>query len=184
MLDELAADGGPPVYTLMPTQARGILVRIQSGSVREADARIKDWNVHSAVYALRLRTIRPSAAVDRSTVIMYFHGAGWVMGDATTHNRLVRELAVGAEATVVFLDYDRAPEHRYPVAIEEAYAATRYVAGHPEEFGVDGSRLALAGDSVGGNMAAVVSLLASCKAKVWSCDSGSAPFLSCHECRF
>jgi acetyl esterase len=91
---------------------------------------------------------------------MYFHGAGWVMGDATTHDRLVRELAVGADATVVFLDYDRAPEHRYSVAIDEAYAATCYVAQHPEEFEVDATRLVVAGDSVGGNMATVVCLLA------------------------
>jgi hypothetical protein len=83
----------------------------------------------------------------------------WVMGDATTHDRLVRELAVGANATVVFLDYDRAPEHRYPVAIEEAHAATCYVTEHPEEFEVDATRLAVAGDSVGGNMATVVCLL-------------------------
>ncbi len=91
---------------------------------------------------------------------MYFHGAGWVMGDATTHDRLVRQLAVGANATVVFVDYARAPEHRYPVAIEEAYAATCNVSEHGEEFGVDPIRLAVAGDSVGGNMATVVSLLA------------------------
>src|SRR4029077_14892560 len=89
-----------------------------------------------------------------------FHGAGWVMGDSTTHDRLVRELAVGDGATVVFVDYDRAPEHRYPVAIEQAYAATRYVSEHAEEFGVDAIRLAVAGDSVGGNMATVVALLA------------------------
>jgi acetyl esterase/lipase len=81
------------------------------------------------------------------------------MRDATTHDRLVRELAVGANATVVFVDYDRAPEHRYPVAVEEAYAATCYVSEHAQEFGVDTTRLAVAGDSVGGNMATIVSLL-------------------------
>ena len=91
---------------------------------------------------------------------MYFHGAGWVMGDATTHGRLARQLAVGSHATVVFLEYDRAPEHRYPVAIEQAYAATRYVSDHADQFGVDESRLAVAGDSAGGNMATVVALLA------------------------
>src|SRR5262245_15524126 len=91
---------------------------------------------------------------------MYFHGAGWVMGDSTTHDRLVRELAVGADATVVFVNYNRAPEHRYPAAIEEAYAATCYVSEHDNEFRVDATRLAVAGDSVGGNMATVVSLLA------------------------
>jgi len=91
---------------------------------------------------------------------MYFHGAGWVMGDSTTHDRLVRRLAIGAGAMLVFVDYDRAPEYRYPVAIEEAYAATCYVADHPEEFGVDAARLAVAGDGVGGNMATIVTLLA------------------------
>jgi acetyl esterase len=73
--------------------------------------------------------------------------------------RVGSELAVGANATVVFVDYDRAPEHRYPVAVEEAYAATCYVSEHAQEFGVDTTRLAVAGDSVGGNMATVVSLL-------------------------
>ena len=72
---------------------------------------------------------------------MYFHGAGWVMGDSTTHDRLVRRLAIGAGAMLVFVDYDRTPEYRYPVAIEEAYAATCYIADHPEEFGVDATRL-------------------------------------------
>jgi len=159
MLDKLAAEGGRPVYTLTPAEARNVLLRVQSGPVRKPDVQVKDWNVHSGQHALRLRTVRPDITTDRRPFIMYFHGAGWVMGDATTHDRLVRELAVGANATVVFLDYDRAPEHRYPVAIEEAYAATCYVTEHPEEFGVDAKRLAVAGDSVGGNMATVVCLL-------------------------
>jgi acetyl esterase len=84
------------------------------------------------------------------------------MGDSMTHDRLVRELAVGANATVVFVDYDRAPEHRYPVAMEEAYIATRYLSKNAEKFGVDATRLAVAGDSVGGNMATVVSLTTQC----------------------
>jgi len=158
MLGELAAEGGPPVYTLTPAEARNVLLRAQSGSVRKPDVQIKDWNVQSGQHALRLRTVRPATTTGRRPVIMYFHGAGWVMGDATTHDRLVRELAVGANATMVFLDYDRASEHRYPVAIEEAYAATSYVPEHPEEFEVDATRLAVAGDSVGGNMATVVCL--------------------------
>ena len=160
LIDQLAADGGPPVYTLTSDEARNALLRAQSGSVRKPDAQVKDLNVDSGRYALRLRTIRPDGAAERGPVIMYFHGAGWVMGDSTTHDRLMRELAVGADATVVFVDYDRAPEHRYPVAIEQAYAATRYVSEHAEEFGVEATRLAVAGDSVGGNMATVVSVLA------------------------
>jgi acetyl esterase len=160
VINQLAAHGGPPIYTLTPEEARSVLLRAQSGSFRKPDAEVKDWKVSSGPYTLRLRTIRPHTAVDSSPVVIYFHGAGWVMGDSTTHDRLVRELAVGANATLVFVDYDRAPEHRYPVAIEEAYAATCYVSGHAEEFGVDAARLAVAGDSVGGNMATVVTLLA------------------------
>ena len=159
-IDKLAAEAGPPIYTLTPEEARNVLSRAQSGSVQKPDARIEDLKVASGQYSFRLRTIRPDDAKDRGPVIMYFHGAGWVMGDARTHDRLVRELAVGADATLVFVDYDRAPEHRYPVAIEQAHAATRYVSEHAEEFGVDATRLAVAGDSVGGNMATVVSLLA------------------------
>ena len=126
---------------------------------RKPEAQVKDWKLHSGGHTLRLRTVRPYTTASRRPIIMYFHGAGWVMGDATTHDRLVRELAVGANATVVLLDYDRAPEHRYPMATEEAYAATCYVTEHPKEFGVDTTRLAVAGDSVGGNMATVVCIL-------------------------
>ena len=75
------------------------------------------------------------------------------MGDSATHDRLGNELAVGASAMLVFVDYDRAPQHRYPVAIEETYAATCYVSEHAAEFGVNAARLAVAGESVGGNMA-------------------------------
>jgi acetyl esterase len=168
--------GGPPVYTLTPDQARAGLLQAQAGPVWKPNAEIKDWNVSSSPHSLRLRRIRPTAAGDGLPVIMYFHGAGWVMGDATTHDRLIRELAVGANATVVFVDYDRAPEYRYPVAIEEAYAATCYVSQHAEEFGVDATRLAVAGDSVGGNMATVAALLAKQRSGPPTCRSTS--FLS------
>jgi acetyl esterase/lipase len=102
----------------------------------------------------RIRVIRPEGAEGPLPVIIYFHGAGWVMGDTTTHDRLVRQLAVGAHAAVIFVDYDRSPEARYPVAIEEDNAVAKYVAEHPGEFNIDASRLAIAGDSVGGNMTA------------------------------
>ena len=160
LIDQLAADGAPPVYTLTPDEARNVLLQAQSGSVRKPDAQVKDFIVNWGGFALRFHTTRPIDAVDRGPAIMHFHGGGWVVGDAKTHDRLVRELAMGTDAMVVFLDYDRAPERRYPVAIEQAYAATCYVSEHAEEFGVDATRLAVAGDSVGGNMATVVSVLA------------------------
>jgi acetyl esterase len=91
---------------------------------------------------------------------MHFHGGGWIVGDKDTHDRMTREIAVGANATVVFVDYDRSPEAQYPVAIEQAYAATKYVAEHGRELAVDPTRKAIVGDSVGGNMAAAVTLMA------------------------
>jgi acetyl esterase len=91
---------------------------------------------------------------------MHFHGGGWILGDKETHDRLMRDIATGAQATVVFVDYARSPEAHYPVAIEQAYAATQWVVANGASLGVDPSRLAVFGDSVGGNMVAAVTLLA------------------------
>ena len=86
--------------------------------------------------------------------ILYIHGGGWILGNGGTHDRLVRELAVGVHAAVLFVEYDRSPEAQYPVAIEQAYAAARWITRHGPAEGLDASRLAIAGDSVGGNMTA------------------------------
>ena len=109
---------------------------------------------------IALRIVRPRGFPDPLPVVLYFHGGGWVMGDKGTHERLVREIATGALATVVFVDYARSPEARYPVAIEQAYAATKWVAENGATIKVDPSRLALVGDGAGGNMVAAVTLLA------------------------
>jgi len=93
-------------------------------------------------------------------VFMFFHGGGWVLGDYPTHERLIRDLVVNSGAVAVYVNYTPSPETHYPTAINQAYAATKWVAEHGKEIGVDGSRLAVAGNSVGGNMAAVVSLMA------------------------
>jgi acetyl esterase len=159
LLDHLAAENGPPVYSLTPEQARTALVQLQSAPVPRPDAEIEDRTIETGPHQLRLRSFRARQATSPCPGIIYFHGGGWVVGDATTHDRLVRELAVGAGATVIVVDYDRAPEHHHPVAIEQGYAAVRHVSEHPEEFGVDATRLAVAGDSAGGNLATVVALL-------------------------
>jgi acetyl esterase len=91
---------------------------------------------------------------------MYFHGGGWVLGDADTHDRLVREIADGANAAVVFVNYTPSPEARYPEAIEESYAATKWIAENGGTLAIDSTRLAVAGDSAGGTLAAAVTLLA------------------------
>jgi acetyl esterase len=91
---------------------------------------------------------------------MYFHGGGWILGDAKTHDRLIRTLATRTGAALVFVKYTPSPEAQFPVPLEEAYAATKYVAEHGAELGLDTTRLAVAGDSVGGNMATEVTRLA------------------------
>jgi acetyl esterase len=158
-IDSLA--GSPPIYTHTPAAARDVLLGAQSGPIAKPAAQIEDKVLPiGPTGQTRVRVLRPEGAQGVLPVIVYFHGGGWVLGDAATHDRLVRELAVGANAAVVFVDYDRSPEARYPIAIEQDYAATKYVAEHASEFGVDPTRLAIAGDSVGGNMTAVVSLMA------------------------
>jgi len=160
-LDALVAAKVPAPNTLTPVQARELLAGAQSGKVAKPAADIEDRVIPvGPTGSTRIRIIRPQGAHGVLPVVMYFHGAGWVMGDVNTHDRLVRQLAEGARAAVVFVDYERSPEARYPVAIEQDYAATKYVAEHAAELNVDASRLAVAGDSVGGNMAAVVSLMA------------------------
>lgn len=154
-------EGAPAIYTLTPAEARGVLHGAQSGPVKAPAVDSEDRVLPvGPTGETKVRVIRPAGATGTLPVIVYFHGAGWVMGDTLTHDRLVRELAAGANAAVVFVDYDRSPEARYPVAIEQDYAVTAYVAQHADEFGIDPERLVIAGDSVGGNMTAVVSLLA------------------------
>src|SRR5258708_6305682 len=107
-----------------------------------------------------LRIFRPVGNHSALPVVMYFHGGGWVLGDADTYDRFVREMVNGVGAAVVFVEYNRAPEERYPVPVEECYAATQWVVEHANEIGVQAGQIAVAGDSAGGNIAAAVTILA------------------------
>ena len=156
-LDELNSSGGPQIYELSVKDARGVLTGAQAGPVDKLPADIEDLTIPGDV---SVRIVRPKGSSSTLPAVVYFHGGGWVLGDADTHDRLVREIANGAEVAVVFVNYTRSPEAKYPVAIEQAYTATKYVAENGKKHNLDGSRLAVAGDSVGGNMAAAVTLLA------------------------
>jgi acetyl esterase len=158
-IDGLA--GATPIYSLSPDQARSVLVRAQSIPVGKPGAKIEDIVFPvGPTGSVPVRIVRPAGTVDVLPVVIYIHGGGWILGDRNTHDRLVREIAVGAGAAVVFVDYDRSPEARYPVAIEQAYAATCYAIDHSGDLRIDPCRLAVVGDSVGGNMAAALTLMA------------------------
>ena len=160
-IDAVAASGGAPIYTLTPDAARNLLRTVQSGAELPKGVSIKDSKLPvGPTGETRIRILRPTAAKGALPALVYFHGAGWVMGDTLTHDRLVRELVVKAGIAVVFVDYERSPEARYPTAIEQDYAVTKYVAEHGAKLGLDPKRIAIGGDSVGGNMTAVVAQLA------------------------
>ncbi|MGW0084340.1 alpha/beta hydrolase [Streptomyces sp. NPDC003393] len=140
--------------------ARNLLDDVQSGPVDMPDVDEKWITVPAEVGDVRVRIIKPVGSTGVLPAILYVHGGGWILGNAGTHDRLVRELAVGAEAALVFVEYDRSPEAKYPVAIEQAYATAQWVTTNGTEEGLDGSRLVVAGDSVGGNMSAALTHMA------------------------
>ena len=155
------ATSSPPfVYELGADGARKVLDDIQAAPIDKLDVADKWITVPAEVGDVRVRIVKPVGATDDLPAILYVHGGGWILGNADTHDRLVRELAVGADAAVVFVEYDRSPEAQYPVAIEQAYATARWITEHGRTEGLDASRLVVAGDSVGGNMTAVLAILA------------------------
>ncbi len=111
-------------------------------------------------FALTLNVVRPLGFGGELPGFIFVHGGGWVLGDYPTHRRLVRDLVVESGCAAVFVNYTLSPEAHYPQAINEIYAATTWVASHGKEIGVDGSRLAIVGNSAGGNMAGATSLMA------------------------
>lgn len=156
----------PFLYELGPEGARKVLDDLQAAPIAMPDVDEHWITVPAPVGDVRVRIVRRRGISAPLPVILYVHGGGWVLGNAGTHDRLVRELAVGVNAAVAFVEYDRSPEARYPVAIEQAYATARWIVQHGREHGLDAARLAVAGDSVGGNMAAALTILAKRRADV------------------
>ncbi|MFF1911728.1 alpha/beta hydrolase [Streptomyces sp. NPDC058239] len=156
------ATANPPyLFDLPPAEGRKAVDEVQSGETDKLQID-EEWITVSGgpTGSVRARIVRPAGVEGTLPVILYIHGAGWVFGNAHTHDRLVRELAVGANAAVVFPEYDLSPEARYPVAIEQNYAVAKWVVQQGASKNLDGSRLAVAGDSVGGNMSAALTLMA------------------------
>src|SRR3954470_12584820 len=155
------ATAGPPfLYELTPAEARAVVDELQVAPIDTLPISERWITVPADVGEVRVRIVRPPDAVGTLPAILYMHGGGWVLGTADTHDRLVRELAVGTGAAVVFVDYDRSPEARYPVALEQGYATAQWIVREGAANQLDPSRIAVAGDSVGGNMTAALALMA------------------------
>src|ERR671921_2936965 len=161
-LESLQQNPGPPLYKLSPEQARNVLSGLQAGPIKKLPVDIDNRTIpRGPTGEISIQLVRPpNSSNETLPVVMYFHGGGWVLGGFDTHDRLVRELANKANVTVVFVNYTLSPEAKYPVAVEQAYAATKWVAQNGQTINVNSSSLAVVGDSVGGNMAAAVTLLA------------------------
>ena len=160
LLDLIVQRGVPPTHTLTPDEARrAYLERRRFTQPAPPDvASVRD----ETSGPVPMRVYRPLGAAAGATLpaLVYFHGGGWVIGDLDTHDTLCRELANGAGVCVVAVDYRRAPDHRFPAAVDDCYAATRWIVAQAAALRIDPTRLAIGGDSAGGNLAAVVAIAA------------------------
>ena len=165
LLDLMIERQVPPTHTLSPAEARHFYRERRAVTQPEPPAigEVRELSAPGPHGPIALRLYQPQAKAERRAappVLVYYHGGGWVIGDLDTHDTLCRQLALGSGCAMVAVDYRMAPEFRFPAAVDDSLAATRWVRDHAGELGVDASRLAVGGDSAGGNLAAVVSIAA------------------------
>src|SRR5205814_2464190 len=164
VIDLVVKSGRPPYHLLSPKEARRMFLETRPASTPPAPqiGSVRDVEAEGPLGAIPLRVYRPAGVPDatRLPAHVYFHGGGWVIGDIEPHDVRSRQLTAEAGVAVVSVDYRLAPEHKFPASVDDAWAATRWVAGHADELGVDARRLSVGGDSAGGNLAAVVALRA------------------------
>ena len=159
--DALVDDPGPPLYTLSPAAARAVLDDAQAGPIAMPEAEVEQHTIPGGpAGTISIVLVRPVDHNGKLPAVIYTHGGGWALGNFGTHERLVRDLASQSKAAFVFVEYPRSPEAQFPVAIEQVYATLDWVARHGAELGLDPNRIAIAGDSVGGNMTAAIALMA------------------------
>ena len=156
------ATAGPPfTFELPPDVSRKGLEDLQSGNELKPDADVTDVTVDTgATGSVMVRIVRPLHQHGRLPVVLYTHGAGWVLGSPDTHERLARDLAVGANVAVVLPHYDRSPEAKYPTALEQCWAVAKWIISDGPDHDLDASSMVIAGDSCGGNIAAALTFLA------------------------
>jgi acetyl esterase len=156
------ANAKPPfLFDLPVAEGRQTVDSVQDGDIPAPAANVTDVMVDGGPTGeVSVKIYRPQGSAGVMPVLLFTHGAGWVFGDAHTHDRLVRELATRAQAAAVFVNYSRSPEARYPTALEEIYAVLEWIGTHGAEHDLDPAKIAVAGDSVGGNMTAALTIMA------------------------
>ncbi|HSF19413.1 MAG TPA: alpha/beta hydrolase [Vicinamibacteria bacterium] len=160
-LKVLNSSGGPPLESLPPLEAREVLVNAQASlEVDVSGIEESKKTITADGYTIELDIVRPEGVQGKLPVFIFIHGGGWVLGDYPTHKRMVRDLVVLTGFSGVFVNYTRTPDAKYPQAVNEIFAATKWVAQHGDEIKVDGKNMAVVGNSVGGNMTAVMALKA------------------------
>lgn len=160
-LKELNTSGGKPMETMQPAEARKVLEGAQTSvKVDTSGVDVTEKSITQDGITVKLFIMRPEGIKEELPAFMFFHGGGWVLGDFPTHQRFIRDLVINSGVAAVHVEYSRSPEAKYPTAVNECYAATKWVAENGSEINVDGKRLALAGNSVGGNLTTAVALMA------------------------
>jgi acetyl esterase/lipase len=161
LLAAMAAAGAPDLGDLPPDAGRQVYRQIlAAGDLPRADVAVEDRSIFLLGGSVGLRIYRPRRQVGACGVVLYCHGGGFVLGDLDAYDSVCRTICFESGSIVVSVDYRLAPEHPFPAAVEDCLAALTWVAGHAEELGCDGRRLAVCGDSAGGNLAAVLALAA------------------------
>ena len=150
----------PFLYQMEPAAARQVLDDAQAAPVEKLPVDEEWITVPAPVGEVRVRIVKPRGTAGLLPVVVYMHGGGWILGNAGTHDRLVRQLAVGAQIAVAFVEYTPSPQAHYPVAIEQGYATAQWITHNGASKGLDAARMAVAGESVGGNMTAALTLMA------------------------
>ena len=161
LLDELAALGNPDLDQVTPVEARELMnagAQLFSGAGNQ-DVTTLDARFPGPGGDVPIRVYTPPGGADVRPLVLYFHGGGWVIGNIETHDGVCRDLASDSGAAIVSVDYRLAPEHPFPAAVDDCFAALEWVHAHASDLGGDPDRLAVAGDSAGGNLAAVTAMM-------------------------